>query len=95
MMRNAADGYRLGKVDATAYVADLTTVATGFRHVLQDDSDVATQVGELVAYLDAATPTEEGAPFDPDAEDWGLVVAQLSAACNSAGSSLTALLDNS
>jgi len=90
---NTIDAFAAKAVSVDQYVAQLNMVATGYEHVLVNDSEVADRVGDVVQFLKTATPSAEGARFDRDSAGWKDTTSEVSSACQSAGSSIAANAD--
>ena len=88
---NTVHGFVAGAVSTDEYVAQINMVATGYEHVLVNDSDVGDRVAEAVAFLKTAAPSADGARFDHDSAGWQNTVSALGLACTSAGSSVAVL----
>jgi len=88
---NTVRSFAAGAISADEYVAQLNMVATGYEHVLVNDSDVGDRVAEAVAFLKTAAPSADGARFDHDSAGWQNTVSALGLACTSAGSSVAVL----
>lgn len=93
MAANTVAGFATGVVSADDYVAQIDTVAIGYEHVLLNDSDVGDRVADVVAFLKTASPSAEGARFDPGSTGWVSAVSAVGLECNLAGSSIAVLAD--
>ncbi len=90
---NTAAGFAAGALSVDQFVAQMAMVATGYEHVLANDSEVGDRVGDSVLFLKTAAPSAQGARFDRDSAEWQSAISAIAAACNSAGSSVTMLAD--
>ena len=93
MEANTVAGFAAGVVSSDDYVAQIDTVATGYEHVLVNDSDVGDRVADAVAFLSTAEASPEGARFDPASAGWLSAVSAVSTECSLAGSSIAVLAD--
>lgn len=93
MEANTVAGLAAGVVSSDEYVAQMDTVATGYEHVLVDDSAVGERVTDAVAFLNTAAASAEGARFDPGSPGWITAVSAVGLECSHAGSSIAVLAD--
>ena len=90
---NTRDGYAAGVLGVDQFVAHMDMVATGYEHVLVNDSEVGNRVEDSVLFLKTAAPSAEGARFDHGSPEWQNAISAVAEACNNAGSSVTLLAD--
>jgi hypothetical protein len=93
MEGNTAAGYAAGALSVGQFVAQMDMVATGYEHVLVNDSEVGDLVTDSVIFLKTAQASPIGARFDHESAEWQDATSAIAAACHAAGSSITMLAD--
>jgi hypothetical protein len=93
MEGNTAAGYAAGVLSVDQFVTQMNMVATGYEHVLVNDSEVGDLVTDSVIFLKTAEASADGARFDHESAEWQGATSAIAAACHAAGSSITMLAD--
>ena len=93
MEGNTAAGFAAGVLTVDQLVAQMDMVATGYEHVLVNDSEVGDLVTTSVIFLKTAEASPSGARFDHESAEWQGATSAIAAACHAAGSSISMLAD--
>ena len=76
-----------------AVILMMNMVATGYEHVLVNDSEVGDLVTASVIFLKTTEASADGARFDHESAEWQGATSAIAAACHAAGSSSMMLAD--
>ena len=93
MEGDTAAGFAAGVLSVGQVVALMDMVASGYEHVLVNDSEVGERITDSVLFLKTAEPSAEGARFDHESAEWQSATSAIAEACHAAGSSVTMLAD--
>ena len=93
MEGNTAAGYAAGVLSVDQFITQMNMVATGYGHVLVNDSEVGDLVTDSAIFLKTAEASADGARFDHESAKWQGATSAVAAACHAAGSSITMLAD--